>query len=257
MNEKDMNEEMMEMMDTTELKESLLHGEWIEEAKQIPFYEVTDYERELLMKCINEKPFNPTELHDLEMLLGRFRGALEKYEPVETLEAVDTNIQLVHDEKEILRMMQESREEQILPFNYPLSPDVTIRYELIVMNEIDAEALDSLQQNLELFSDLTQDELELYQDYNDGAPQTPEEAAIAEAIAHRIEQKGMQNASMVRQTAIDFLAKQTRINGDPDSSEQGMRDIYSAMKLGYLMALFEKVQSMVGVTNIETEDLFR
>ena len=67
----------------------------------------------------------------------------------------------------------------------------------------------------------------------------------------------MQNASMVKQTAIDFLAKQTRINGDPESSEQGMRDIYSVMKLGYLMALFEKVQSMVGVTNIETEDLFR
>ena len=86
---------------------------------------------------------------------------------------------------------------------------------------------------------------------------TREERAIAEHIEEKLREKSAKNITQMRTVAIKFLAKQTRLYDDKNSSEEGMYAIYSEMKLGYLLALFEKVQSMTGVSNIETDNLFR
>ena len=240
------------------VRREFLRGTWIEEAKQIPLYDVDSAEeRELLIKCIQEDEFTEEEIDKLEKVLGRYREALEKYEPLEAIENLEHNTQLVQDEKSILSLMREAREEQTLTMRYPISDNETINIKLLVKNEIDAEALDDLQQNLELFADLTQEELETYQKYTHDEQMTREERAIAQHIEDKLREKSAKNITQMRTVAIKFLAKQTRLYDDPDSSEDGMYAIYSEMKLGYLLALFEKVQGMTGVSNIETDNLFR
>ena len=240
------------------VRREYLRTVWIEEAMQIPLYDVEDkHERELLIKCIQEDDFTEEEIDDLEQVLGRYREAIEKHEPQQAIENLEHNTQLVQDEKSILSLMREAREEQTLTMRYPLSDNETIDIKLLVKNEIDAEALDDLQQNLELFADLTQEELETYQKYTHDEQMTREERAIAEHIEEKLREKSAKNITQMRTVAIKFLAKQTRLYDDPDSSEEGMYEIYSEMKLGYLLALFEKVQSMTGVSNIETDNLFR
>lgn len=243
---------------TRMLRREYLKKEWVEEAKQIPLYDLSDEnEKEVISKCILKQDFTETEIDLLEEVLGRYRGAIEKYEPTETLENIEHNEQLVRDEKSILSLMQKSREEQLLTMIYPLSADETIDIQLIVKNEIDAEALNTLQENIELFADLTQDELETFQRYAHNEPQTHEERVIAEQIEQKLREKGQKNITQMREVAIQFLAKQTRIYNDENSTEQGMIEIYKEMKLGYLLALFEKVQTMTGISQIETENLFR
>lgn len=243
---------------TRMLRREYLKTEWVEEAKQIPLYDLRDEnEKKVISKCILKQDFTETEIDLLEEVLGRYKGAIEKYEPTETLENIEHNEQLVRDEKSILSLMQKSREEQLLTMIYPLSADETIDIQLIVKNEIDAEALNTLQENIELFADLTQDELETFQRYAHNEPQTHEERVIAEQIEQKLREKGQKNITQMREVAIQFLAKQTRIYNDENSTEQGMIEIYKEMKLGYLLALFEKVQTMTGISQIETENLFR
>ena len=246
-----------EAKEIEEMKQHLLHTTWIEEAKQIPLGAVNEEEQTLLIKCIQEEHFTPEELHDLEQLLGRYRQALQKYEPEETLEAVDKNIELVNTEKSVLEMMRNARQDQTITMNYPLSAGEIMQLDLLVYTEIDAEAIDNLQQNLELFADLTTEEMQTYSDYAHDKAQTREEKIIAERIEQKIMEKGQTNISGMRDVAIKFLAKQTRLLHDENSTEEGMKEIYSEMKFGYLLALFEKVQGMVGITQIETDNLFR
>lgn len=240
-----------------EMKEYLLHNDWVEEAKQIPLGAVSSEERTLLIKCIQEETLTDEELQDLEQLLGRYRQALRKYEPEETLEAVDKNIELVQTEKSVLEMMRNARQEQTITMMYPVTNTEIIQLDLLVFTEIDAEAIDNLQQNLELFADLTTEEMQTYSDYTKDKPQTREEQVIAERIEQKILEKGQNNIGGMRKVAIQFLAKQTRLLNDENSTEEGMKDIYSEMKLGYLLALFEKVQGMTGITQIDTDNLFR
>lgn len=248
------------MMDeaTKMVRREYLRNEWVEDAKQIPFYDLRDEnEEKVIRKCIEGEEFTETEIDLLEEVLGRYRDALEKYEPTETLENIERNEQLVRDEKQILSLMKQSHDEQKLVMKYPLSATETIDITLLVKNEINAEALNTLQENIGLFADLTHDELETFQKYAHNEPQSHEEIVIAQQIEQKIREKGQNNILKMRNVAITFLAKQTRIYDDPSSTEQGMKDIYEEMKLGYLLALFEKVQTMTGVSQIETETLFR
>lgn len=243
---------------TQMIRRELAQTEWVEDALQIPIASVEDKnEQDILLKCIRREELTDIEIDILEEVIGRYQHALRKYEPTETLENIERNEQLVQDEKSILSLMRKSREEQIITMSYPLTKDNVLDLKLIVKNEIDAEALDDLQQNIDLFADLSQDELETYQRYAHDEQMTREERVIAEQIEQKIREKGQSNIPQMRQVAIKFLAKQTRLYGDPHSTEQGMIDIYEEMKLGYLLALFEKVQGMVGISDIDTENLFR
>lgn len=249
--------EYNEAEEIEEMRQHLLRTTWIEEAKQIPLSEVTEEEQKLLLQCIQEQPFNEEELRDLEQLLGRYRESLRKYEPLETIDAVDKNIQIVQDEKEILRLMREDKEEQILHFNYPLSNGKILRYDIVVEYEVDAEALDSLQENIELFGDISREELDLYRRYADEESLSREDIAIAKNIERRIQQNGQNNVSRIRETAIHFLSRQTRIKDSPTCTPSLMKEIYEEMKLGPLLALFREVQTMVGVSDIDRTTLFQ
>lgn len=255
-----MNNDAMEYNEAEEIEEMrqhLLRTTWIEEAKQIPLYDVNDRERELLIQCIQEEPFNEEELQQLEQLLGRYRKSLQKYEPIETLEAVEKNVQIVQDEKEILRLMKEDKEEQTLHFNYPLSNGQILRYDLVIEYEIDAEALDLLQENVELFGDVSREELDLFRRYSNDEKLSREDVAIAQSIQRKIEQTGQHNVSRIRETAIKFLARQTKIKDSTTCTEEDMKEIYDIMKLGPLLALFREVQTMVGVSDISRTELFQ
>jgi hypothetical protein len=240
-----------------EVRNILLHGEWIDEAKQIPLDSVEQEEQLLLLKCINEEEMTEQEIDKLEDTLGRFREALRKFEPAETLKNVEENIQLVKSEKEILRLMDESTQTQTLTMHYPLGNNKFVDIPLLVKNEIDAESLDNLQENLGLLADLSQEELETFRDYQNDKVQTREEQIIAKQVEEKIAETSYKNMADVRTTAIKFLAKQTRIAEDPESTEQGMIQLYEKMTLGPLLALFREVQERTGITNVDTDNLFR
>lgn len=244
--------------DRKALEQMLLRGEWIEEANDIPLEDLDSADEQLVViKCRKQSEMTEEEIGLLKDVLGRYREAIRKYEPTETIETVEKNMRIAKDMNSILEQMRNTRSTTEIDFCYPLTNKESILIKILVDNEIDAETIDNLQENLGLFEDLTQDELETYSKYSHNEAMTREEQAIARKIEEKIAEMNHTSVADIRETAIKFLAKQTRIATDKNCTEEQMTEFYSIMKIGPLLALFERVQSSVGISDINRDELFQ
>lgn len=243
--------------DRKALEAILLTTEWVEEAKDIPLDDLSTDEQLVIVKCRNKADMTEEEVALLKETLGRYREALRKYEPTETIANVEKNMKIAEDMNTILEQMRNTKQTTEITFCYPLTNKDTMLIKILVDNEIDAETIDNLQENLGLFEDLTQDELETYSKYSHNEQMTREEQVIARKIEEKIAEMNHTSVADIRETAIKFLARQTRIATDPNCTEEQMMEFYSIMKIGPLLALFERVQSSVGISDINRDELFQ
>ena len=234
--------------------ELLSHTTWKTEAIQIPLESIQDpSEQAVVIKCINEETLTDEESNTLQHVLHRYRPAIQKHKPLESIENYHDNIEYVTDEKAFLRLLDEEKKDQTLTMYYPLNNGKEARLELTVKPVTDAQAIMDVSENLDLFKDYTQDELEAFNHLQQGHTMTPEEQAIAERVQAEIAQA---NANTIRDTAIEFLALQTSFTGR-DSSYDDMKSIYSQMHVGYLLLLFARVRELAHIDDVDTEKIFR
>ena len=235
-------------------RELLSQTTWRTEAMQIPLESITDQEeRDAIIKCINMDELTPEEHTTLEGVLVRYRPAIHEQNPLETIESYHDNIEYIDDEKAFLDLLDHESEEQTLTMYYPLMNGKEARLELSVKPITDAQAVLDVSENLDLFRDYTQEEIQTFNDYNNGKTQTPEERAIAERIQNEI---AYSNANRIKEVAVEFLALQTTFK-DKDSSYEDMKRIYEKMNVGYLLLLFSKVKDLTHLEDVDTERIFR
>jgi hypothetical protein len=234
--------------------ELLSQTTWKTEALQIPLESLQDeQEQVIIIKCINEEPLTDEEMTQLQTILHRYRPAIQKHKPLESIENYHDNIEYVEDEKAFLQLLDEEKKEQTLTMYYPLMDGREARLNLTVKPVTDAQAIMDVSENLNLFKDYTQEELQAFNKYNQGEHVTPEEKAIAEKVQQEIAQA---NANTIQDTAIEFLALQTSFTGK-NSSYEDMKAIYSQMHVGYLLLLFARVREIAHIDDVDTEKIFR
>ena len=193
------------------------------------------------------------EINILEEVLQRYRKAIHDQKPLETIETYHDNIEYVEDEKAFLEILDREAEEQTLTMYYPLMDGREARLDLTVKPVTDAKAVMDVGENLDLFKDYTQDEIQTFNDYQMGKEMSPEERQLAEKIQVEI---ATVNADRIKEVAIEFLALQTTFK-DRESSYEDMKRIYSRMQVGYLLLLFARVKDMTHLDDVDTEKIFR
>lgn len=239
---------------TTIMEDDLLQTKFRDEALEL-LNIVEVEEQSILLKCINREPFNDDEKAELEALLVKYRDALEDQKPSETIENAQQNIQLVHDEKEFLKLLREDKERDVqeLTMYYPVG-----NHELKLIFEVypleDSEAILDIMSNLNLFKDLTDDEKINFDKMHNGEELTREEERVARYVQGKISDLVNDHTNEV---VIEFLAQQTRLKGS-NATVEDMREIYKEMKVNYRLLLFSKVQKIAGLTGTpDTERVFR
>ncbi|RAP51135.1 MAG: hypothetical protein BZ138_06015 [Methanosphaera sp. rholeuAM270] len=235
-----------------EVEQTLLHTEWKNEAKQIPLDSVTPSEKKVLEKCIQEEPLTKEEHILLRETLHRYRQALREYNPEETLQNYENNVQLVDDEKTFLKLVEEFQESQGIIMYYPLG-DRELKLDLLVTPITDSRAVLEIQNNLTLFQDLTEEELLVYNKQEQGKQLSREEQIISTRVQEKIQEQTQERQMDIM---IEFLAMQTRFRNS-ESTYESMKTVYQHMSIGYLALLFQRVQNMSGLGDIETERVFR
>ena len=236
-------------------KELLSKTTWKTEAEQIPIEDITDtHEQAVVIKCINQKTLTSEEMETLQAVLSRYRPAIQKYKPAESLENYDNNIEYVQNEKEFLRLLDEEDTLQTLTMYYPLSSGKEARLELTVKPVTNAQAVMEVSENMDIFADHTPEEIKAYADYTQGKAQTSEEVAIATKLQQEIMQKNAMTT--MRDSAIEFLSLQTTFSGC-DSSYEDMKTIYTKMHIGYLFLLFARVRDMTHLNDVDANQIFR
>jgi len=235
------------------VQQMLLKGEWIEEARQIPLDVLTTDEQQLIIKCINQEDFNQNEIDKLEQILGQYRGAIRKYEPEDTIQNVEDNIVLIQDEKDFLKLIDEQEIDKEITMYYPIG-DKEAKLELIVSPVRDSSVITDINNNLGVFKDLTTKEKEIYAKFQDDQMLTREEQIIASRINKKIKEETSSNDTEVAKL---LLSKQTRLKNNPNCTEETMYTIYDNMDIIYLASLYNKIQNILNLTNVDTDKLFR
>lgn len=244
-------EEGNTLEDTRSIQNMLIKSEWVKEAQQIPLNDLTTIERTVLQKCINQELMEEKEIKMLEKILAKYRPAIQKVHPAETVDRVKENIDIVTNEKEFLRLVDEYDTVQTLPFNYPVG-EKTIHVLFDVYPITDSEAILDIAKNLSFFQDFTEKEKEVYTKIQQGEELTAEEKIIQEDLSKQIEALSQQNTE---ETITIFLASQLKFHNQ-NTSKETMIKVLQKIQLAYRVLLFEKVQEMTQIGDLNTEKVF-
>lgn len=241
---------------TLELEKKLLKTTWVKEAELIQTYvpeeDLNKTQQKLLEKCINKEDFTDKQLADLKLLLNKYRLILQKLNPEETLEAVDDAIELIQTEQDFIDLM-ESDSQKYLKVNMPFQGKF-IPFEFEVLPLVDSRVVDALELHIDIFRDFDFDEATTYSNAVNKPIEelTPDEQHIIEKLNTKIADK----LSSQRIEAVNtFLAHQLIIKGSDSDLETRLK-FWDKFHFNAKFSVFVKVQSRLGLNEVNTEKLF-
>lgn len=231
---------------------SLLKSEWVQEAMQIPLDLVDSEERYYLEKCINKELFTPDEQEVLQKILSKYRPAILKVKPAETLELLQSNKQLIEDEHTFLEFVDSYNEVQVIPFTFYIGDtEIKIKFDLYPVT--DASIIDDITTNLNLFEDLTRNEQKVHDKIEAGRSLNREELIIQKGLERKARDAEERH---MRDILIEYLAVQLKFH-NKDSSCDDMRKVFSKLNDTYLALLFTEVQERNHLTDTNLEKCFQ
>ena len=234
------------------IQKELLKKEWIIEARQIPKEALNLGDATIIDKTIKKEQLTPDELTRLKELLDQYRPALTKLQPEDTLENLKDNIEIVEDEKEFLRLVSEYDTVQTIPFNYKLQGK-TIHMTFDVLPITDSISVGQFAENLAFFKDFTEEETRVYDKIQEGQTLSREEMIIQNSLNKKIEKATQENQ---KEIIVEFLAMQLRFHNKNTSYEE-MKEVFNHMHYGYLALLFNKVQEISNLGDVQVENVFQ
>ena len=239
--------------DTKSIEEELLTTDWLEEARQIPLDMVTPLEKHYLTKYLDEEVvLDDDEKEILTSILEKYRPALQKVQPGEVLENLEGNTRIVEDEKAFLQYCDEFERVQVIPFTFYQGGNCyRMKFDLYPLT--DSEAITSIGDNLAMFKDFTDEELQTYNKIQNGDNLTREEIIIRAGLEQKIQQATQKNQ---RQTIVEFLTLQLKFH-NKDSSPEAMRKVFTHMPFAYLALLFQEVQNRSHLSDTRLENVFQ
>jgi rhodanese-related sulfurtransferase len=238
-------------VDVKAIERSLLEEEFPNEAAQlIDLDNLSEYERNLLNKCLNHEHINDDEFKDLKKLLNDYRPYLEKYKPAETIEAVEKTKRTIATEKDFLDMVENA--DNILKINIPFRGEL-FPAELEILPLEDSRMINQLSVHVDLFKGMEPEDILLYNDAQQGKELTKEEQAIVDKMNKEINERASEN----RMKQIDdLLASQTRLK-DSDADYDTRLKFWQRFNFQAKFAIYFKVEDMLGLNEEITNKLFR
>lgn len=238
-------------VDIKGIERSLLEDKFPEEASQlIDLDNLSEYERELLNKCLNHQYLDDDEFKDLKKLLNDYRPYLEKYKPAETIEAIEKTKKTINTEKDFLELVENA--DNILKINIPFRGEL-YPVELEILPLDDSRMINQLSSHVDLFNGMEPEDILLYNDAQQGKELTEEEQAIVNKINKEVNKRASENRM---EQIDDLLASQTKLKGS-DADYNTRLEFWKKFNFQAKFSLYFKVEDMLGLNEDITQKLFR
>jgi len=235
---------------TERMEQHLLETTFPLEAKQIPLEALNNDERNVVVKCVNHEELSTEEFKLLKKTLQRYREAIHKYTPEESIKNFEKTQQAIQTEQDWLDIIdnEDARTLNVnVPFNekwYPMS------FEILPLD--DSRVISTLQTHIDLFKDYSKEEIQLWSKAQQGQMITPEEKQIVDKMTRDMEDKQSED----RISSMNhFLASQLRL---PNSTTDKEKRLEFWQKFPFITkaAIMEKVEGKLGLTEQKDEKLF-
>ena len=244
--------QIKQKISTAEVERQLLKTQFPLECESLPLEKLNSDEQDVVNKCMNYEELNDEEFTLLKATLQRYRPALQKIKPEETLENVDKAVQLIKSEQDFLDLMDEE-EEKYLTVQLPTKKG-KLQFDFEVLPLTDSRVVESLELQVLLFKDYTDEETALYT-----SASTKNEDELTKEEKEVLEKMNQDLAEKVSQQKItsvnNFLANQLRIK-DSDADIEIRRNFWKKFHFNAKINVFVKVQERLGLNELNTRELF-
>lgn len=232
------------------VEQELLKTQFPLECEELPLEELTPEERKVVIKCMDHMELTDDEFTLLKATLQKYREAITKHRPTETLEALEKTEQMIQTEADWLAIVND-RSNRMLKVNVPYNGEwYPMEFEILPLD--DSHVVPTLETHIELFQDYSKEEMRIWNKANQGQVISPEEKQIVERMNKEIEDKNSED----RITSMNnFLAAQLRL---PNSTSDMDTRIEFWVKFPFITkaAIMEKVNDRLGLTDQDSRKLF-
>lgn len=234
----------------TRLEKHLLKTQFPFECKELPLEQLNPDELKVVSKCISQKDLTDEEFVLLKKTLQRYREAINKHKPTQTIESVKQTVQIIRTEQDLLDILDNPINKTLkvnLPYNGQKYP---MEFEILPVD--DSRIVDYMQMNIDLFKDYNEDERQLFMKSQNGEKLSPEEVQIIDKMNKEINALASQEKSRV---INGFLASQLRL---PESSTDYKKreEFWDKFPFMEKWAIVTKVEEKLGLTEKSNEELF-
>jgi len=232
------------------VEQELLKVQFPLECEEIPLESLTPEERKVVIKCMDRMTLTDEEFTLLKATLEKYRGAITKYRPTETLEALEKTENMILTESDWLNIVND-KSNRILKVNVPYNSQwYPMEFEILPLD--DSRVVTTLQTHIELFKDYSKEEMKVWSKAQQGQTISPEEKQIVDRMTKEIEDKNSEDRIS---SMNNFLAAQLRL---PNSASDFQVRLEFWEKFPFITkaAIMAKVEDRLGLTDQDSEKLF-
>ena len=232
------------------VEQELLKTQFPLECEEIPLEALNQDERKVVIKCIDHMELTDDEFTLLKATLEKYRGAITKYRPTETVEAMENTVRIINTEKEFLDILNDESNKKLRVHLTYQGQVYEFNFEILPVDN--SRIADYMEMNIDLFKDYSEDEKQLFNKAQEQENLTPEEQIIVEKMTKDINAiAGEEKAKLVD----GFLASQLRL---PESSQDYTNRLLFWKKFPFMekWAVVGKVEERLGLTETANEKLF-
>lgn len=232
------------------IENELLKTQFPLECEELPLESLNQEELIVVNKCMARQELSDEEFTLLKQTLQKYREAITKYRPTETLEAMEETVKIIRTEKELLDILDDETN-KFLRVHLTYNGNIyEMDFEILPID--DSRIVDYMQMNIDIFKDYSKEETELFVKAQNNEEITPEEQAIVEKMTIELNAiAGQEKSKMVD----GFLASQLRL---PESSQDYSERLLFWKKFPFLekWAIVTKVEDRLGLVERSNEELF-
>ncbi len=221
------------------------------ECESIPIEELPLEEQELIQKCRKQEDLTEEEKTKVKSILNDYRESIHKIKPQETLENVEKTIQVINSEKELLDIL-DNPNRRFLLVHLPLDGKIyEMDFEVLPIN--DSRAIESIQMQMDIFKDYSQEEREIYaKAQNKKQRLTPQEQRIVDKVTKEINEKASEQQE---EMIISLLANQLKLPNSTDDIEL-RKEFWTKFPFNAKMSVWIQIRNRLGLTEEDNEALF-
>lgn len=220
----------------------------------VPLQKLSKNEKRLVKQVLSDKnDFTDKEWSTLEGVVSRYGEAVEKVDASTLLENQEKVIETIHTEHELLDLLEQEQSNHYLTVDLPLqSGKHRVTFEVLPIS--DSRALTTLESHASLFNDFTVEEKNLFNNgQNNPESLTQAETEVYEALVERLNNNALANSE---EMIIELLSHQLKIKDTTSVNVETNKKIWSKMPFNVKMAIFLRVEDLLGLNDFDTEELF-
>jgi hypothetical protein len=224
-----------------------------EDIKELPKDILNPHLQELVERVENGETLSKNEYKDLRKVLKRYRPAIKKYEPVETVKSYKRFEENLTTERELLRILDYDNGGTTLHMRLPVYGEEykDLYFKILPLN--DSRALRFSENHIDLFKDLKPNQRRIYEKNARGEAISKEESDILKSINEKIVNSRIEQKADIINELLAYQVTPPDFNGDISKRKDFWENSFP---FNAKVSLFLQVEKILGLTDEFNEKLF-